>query len=159
MMASVLSGDGGGGGGGGKEGGSAGGGRGRVQHDTDRTEFVRSIDAPDEDADGPQGCFAGDASCDAASEAASVSGEGGGVGHFVDDHTGDAGMCMSMHQPWASLAVYGVKQIEGESCLSLPLSRLLLRSVRGDAPCSMATEATRLPLGHQNQRHCPGLCR
>lgn len=31
----------------------------------------------------------------------------------TDDHSNDLGYCMSMHQPWASLLVHGIKQHEG----------------------------------------------
>lgn len=34
-----------------------------------------------------------------------------GLGELVDDHSGDEGACMSMHQPWASLVVHGIKKV------------------------------------------------
>ena len=34
----------------------------------------------------------------------------GGLGGYVTDHAGDAGVCLSMHQPWASLAVWGADE-------------------------------------------------
>ena len=103
LMANILSGTGGGG-----AGGSGGAGRSRVQHDTDRSAMVCAVDAPDEDADGVAGCFADSGADCAASSAASGTTGGGaneGVGGFVEDHAGDAGMCLSMHQPWATLLV------------------------------------------------------
>jgi len=101
LMANILSGT-----GGGSAGGSGGAGRSRVQHDTDRSAMVCAVDAPDEDADGVAGCFADSgADCVASSSASGTTGGGAneGVGGFVEDHAGDAGMCLSMHQPWASL--------------------------------------------------------
>ena len=116
LMASVLSAPPAGG-------GKGGAGRGRVQHDTDRSAVVLAVDAPDEDADGAGGCFA-DADDGAASEAGrAVAGPGGGcnegVGAFVDEHAGDAGMCLSMHQPWASLGELSIAAILTRGCFRL----------------------------------------
>jgi len=132
-----------------------GGGRSRVQHDTDRSSSVRAIDAPaDDDGDAAGGCFAGDDDGGAGAPEFSSAGAADvneGVGAFVEDHSGDLGACLSMHQPWASLAVYGVKQIEGAAQLGslfgdlLVIARVSVLRARAHVLCvSMCVYALRI---------------
>jgi hypothetical protein len=131
LRASVMAADGGGRGGDADE-RRGGAGRERVQYDSNRVgcvcvSAIAADDEAEEDADGVVGCFtdeldggaAGDrgfgGGCAGGAEVGGSEGAGvlEGLGSFVDDHVGDKGLCLSMHQPWASLAVHGVKQIEG----------------------------------------------
>ena len=137
LMANVLSDRGGAGSGGGA--GPLGGGR--VQHDADKAGgvCVHQVAALDDAADEAVGCFEPDprTSADTVESEASAGAAGlEGVGAFVDDHGGDLGVCMSMHQPWASLAVCGVKQIEGRDWPTEHRGRLWIAGAAG-FPCML----------------------
>lgn len=54
----------------------------------------------------------------------------GGLGSLVVDHEGDQGICMSMHQPWASLVVHGIKQVEGRDWETKHRGRLWIASTK-----------------------------
>eukprot|EP00293_Proteomonas_sulcata_P007664 CAMPEP_0184291004 /NCGR_PEP_ID=MMETSP1049-20130417/3119_1 /TAXON_ID=77928 /ORGANISM="Proteomonas sulcata, Strain CCMP704" /LENGTH=359 /DNA_ID=CAMNT_0026598305 /DNA_START=60 /DNA_END=1139 /DNA_ORIENTATION=- len=56
--------------------------------------------------------------------------QGLGLGGFVDDHSGDRGVCMSMHQPWASLVVHGIKQVEGRDWSTEHRGRLWIAATK-----------------------------
>ena len=45
----------------------------------------------------------------------------------------DDGMCLTMHQPWASLLVHGIKQLEGRSWYSAHRGRLWIHSASKEA--------------------------
>jgi len=45
----------------------------------------------------------------------------------------DHGMCMSMHQPWASLLIHGIKKLEGRSWYSAHRGRLWIASTAKEA--------------------------
>lgn len=52
----------------------------------------------------------------------------------TEDHSQDMGYCMSMHQPWASLLVHGIKKHEGRSWTHSHRGRLWIASTVQEAP-------------------------
>uniref|UniRef100_A0A7S4NV91 ASCH domain-containing protein n=1 Tax=Guillardia theta TaxID=55529 RepID=A0A7S4NV91_GUITH len=100
-----------------------------LQHERDDPAALMSMDVPESIREMENYCDDPNQSDDTRSEYEEASNYTG-LGDIVTDHSDDQGVCLSMHQPWASLVVHGIKKVEGRGWSTSHRGRLWIAATK-----------------------------